>query len=1349
MAATEIFTNQAQTTVSSGGTGAPSSGTVETWTVASSSSFPAASSSATPPTQFHVCDTAAGKTSEIIAVTNVSGTTWTVTRGAEGSTPVTHASGFTVMQDVTAGFLGSVATGKGSGVTVLVPAPTGATATDTPNVVAAISSLATALASGPATLLFQDGTYQVDSNSAVIRSPNTTTVASASNSAEPSTWVPGATGTLTVASATGFPSAGQLWLAASGNTIALIAYTGTTSTTFTGCTYLSGSVTGTLSTGGAVTGVLSNFTVRSAGRTVIAQAPNRSGNVNNATGNILTIADCTGFAVEEITFDALRDTLSPVTPLTATAASGQPSVTVASGQGARYLAGQYLYVFGGLGTADQNTADGFGVGSGTPLTVSSVTTGGGSGGGDLVTFTANLANTYTYVSGTLVSDAWGPYACTGAYLTPYQCGSGNSVAGRSLSGEDQQNGLHLIGCQRFTVSRCTSRNLWESGFKCGTGEASTSLTDGCQQGAVTDCITYHGYDQGVSLWVSQYVTVKGCQANSSGWAGISMTSSDHCSVTGNHLLSMTYRAPNDVSNGNGITIEGGLKNQVHANVISSPYNDGIHLSDSPLSWGMGTSGHFPTTSAFLEQGTAAGTSVQLSSTAYLEQGGLYSICDAEKTEAVTVASIADGTHVTFGGATTFSHASGTYLIPRVAQENVIEGNTVLSPVTGNCVHGFGSTRDVIKGNVLTAPAAGAGVSLVAISVTPQTPAGGGSHVEGNMIRGTGAAGVDVEGVSGVTVAGNHITGLGGVAGILAKGVLDSSVGGNYIAGGTNAQGIYMQSGGPSNVPCSRVSVTGNVIRQMSNEGMLIYSATSLTVSGNIVGSCGGHAGISLRGVSQSSVTGNTCNSNSVAGIKLEDNGGTYCLSNVVSGNVARQDGSGYNVTTGASYTQQYGIQETGTSNYNLFTGNEADTNSTGQVVTSGASSYAWDNVISGAVAAGTAPPQSYYSPSGLTGATAASRYVGATAGGAPASGTFVLGDWVLDQAGAFWVCTTGGSPGTWAEVYPGTGLTNPMTTSGDTIYGGSSGTPARLAGNTAAAPKVLTQTGTGSASAAPAWTAQDYGGLFGDGSDGTVAMNGTNTFSGFASLSGSTYTLSRDVFATSLTVSSGVTVLTNGYRVFCQGTVTNGGTVSFPGNNAASATGGTHTNSGTLQGGQAGGSGSAASAGANGTIASGSAGTGNGGAGGAGSSTAGGAARASNLSTPFPYRTPYAAAAGAFTVVGVACSASGANGGSGGGGDGTNSGGGGGSGAGIIVIFAWSVVNTGTISANGGNGFTPATGNCGGGGGGGGGLILIYTLTAWTAGTTSVTGGTLGSGVGTGAAGTAGGSGSVLNVIVQ
>ena len=50
-------------------------------------------------------------------------------------------------------------------------------------------------------------------------------------------------------------------------------------------------------------------------------------------------------------------------------------------------------------------------------------------------------------------------------------------------------------------------------------------------------------------------------------------------------------------------------------------------------------------------------------------------------------------------------------------------------------------------------------------------------------------------------------------------------------------------------------------------------------------------------------------------------------------------------------------------------------------------------------------------------------------------------------------------------------LTNPMSAAGDTIYGGTSGAATRLAGNTTTAKQFLSQTGTGSASVAPTWSA--------------------------------------------------------------------------------------------------------------------------------------------------------------------------------------------------------------------------------------------------------------------------------------
>src|SRR5690348_1349461 len=104
--AEEVFTNDAQTVVNSGGTSAPPAGTSETWSVAHPGAFPTASSAAPRPTTFHVADPTFP--TEVIAVTNTSGGSWTVTRGAEGSIPVAHSPGFIVRPVVTAGALASL-----------------------------------------------------------------------------------------------------------------------------------------------------------------------------------------------------------------------------------------------------------------------------------------------------------------------------------------------------------------------------------------------------------------------------------------------------------------------------------------------------------------------------------------------------------------------------------------------------------------------------------------------------------------------------------------------------------------------------------------------------------------------------------------------------------------------------------------------------------------------------------------------------------------------------------------------------------------------------------------------------------------------------------------------------------------------------------------------------------------------------------------------------------------------------------------------------------------------------------------------------------------------------------------
>lgn len=300
-------------------------------------------------------------------------------------------------------------------------------------------------------------------------------------------------------------------------------------------------------------------------------------------------------------------------------------------------------------------------------------------------------------------------------------------------------------------------------------------------------------------------------------------------------------------------------------------------------------------------------------------------------------------------------------------------------------------------------------------------------------------------------------------------------------------------------------------------------------------------------------------------------------------------------------------------------------------------------------------------------------------------------------------------------------------------------------------PAVLT--GTGSPTS-PTWN-NPLLPLFGDGSDGVVTLDGSTAYTGWSSLTGDVYTMTRDVYATSIVVENGVTLKPGAYRIFCQGAViiNTGGEIACNGNNGGAGGATTPGSAGgaiaaeTNAGGRPGGAGSV-TAGFNASVSGLYAIGGSGGNGGAGTDAAGSGATASTVFSGW-YKNPIYLLMGSLTYQTSVLPLAGGAGGGGGGGNGTAGGGGGGGGGGILVIFAWIVINNGTLSATGGaGGAAYATGDTGGGGGGGGGFILAYTVMPWTAGTTSVAPGALGDGGSTGNNGVAGSSGTVANVLV-
>jgi hypothetical protein len=328
---------------------------------------------------------------------------------------------------------------------------------------------------------------------------------------------------------------------------------------------------------------------------------------------------------------------------------------------------------------------------------------------------------------------------------------------------------------------------------------------------------------------------------------------------------------------------------------------------------------------------------------------------------------------------------------------------------------------------------------------------------------------------------------------------------------------------------------------------------------------------------------------------------------------------------------------------------------------------------------------------------------------------------------------------TWAPATI-SGGSSPLTTKGD-IYTRSSSADARLAVGT----NDQTLVADSSATNGVAWR-DSLTAFFGDGSDGAITFDGTTTLLGIVP-SSSTYQLTRDIFlADGSTINSGVIIDTHGWRILCQGTLTNNGTIQS--NGSVSSSGGNGANTNSVGGGTKGANGrSTAGAGANGTNSAGYAFGGVGGTGGGNTGTAGvgGTITTGNPNSPRDLASflsgvaifPLEAGSTVYALMG------GTGGGAGAYASGTKSGAGGG-GGGTVHIRARHIINTsGTIQALGGAGTAATgTGNADGGGGGGGGKVELLYQTR-TGNTPLVTGGVGGAGIGTGATGATGSSGNI------
>lgn len=278
------------------------------------------------------------------------------------------------------------------------------------------------------------------------------------------------------------------------------------------------------------------------------------------------------------------------------------------------------------------------------------------------------------------------------------------------------------------------------------------------------------------------------------------------------------------------------------------------------------------------------------------------------------------------------------------------------------------------------------------------------------------------------------------------------------------------------------------------------------------------------------------------------------------------------------------------------------------------------------------------------------------------------------------------------------------------------------------------------------WIDSNIGGvgIYGDGNDGAVTISGNTS-------------LTRDMYYSTLTVDSGVTLTPSGYRIFASTSVTVNGTISAKGGNASGITAGTAVGSGTLGGGTDGGAGKSGEQ-ANGNSSSALTNSlgGRGGSGGNGGSYTGGVSgtiTAPTAASGSVRHLPNAINLYLFPS-GTLTSVKGGTGGGGGACDAsvdTPSSGAGGAGGGVMMICAPTITvsGTGTVTSKGGDGSAGSgTNGWGGGGGGGGGgiIMLIYSIYS-NSGTVTVAGGALGAGYPSATEnGVAGNSGSLIQI---
>jgi parallel beta-helix repeat protein len=209
-------------------------------------------------------------------------------------------------------------------------------------------------------------------------------------------------------------------------------------------------------------------------------------------------------------------------------------------------------------------------------------------------------------------------------------------------------------------------------------------------------------------------------------------------------------------------------------------------------------------------------------------------------------------------------------------------------------------------------------------------------VDNNHVAGAAGSGILItsngtSNITGVNLSNNRVKDCGSMgvwlAGDASHYVTDSNVEENIVTGCVDQVELAY---------CADVPVTGNTGNRGDVDGIVLQNCVRCPVTGNTA-SYNGARGINLQDTSYCSVNGNTTNSNDqsatggISGIDLYETS----LYNTVVGNTC--------LDFGGSPTQDYGIGESATSDYNIIIGNNVTGNAVGGINKQGTNTVVRNN----------------------------------------------------------------------------------------------------------------------------------------------------------------------------------------------------------------------------------------------------------------------------------------------------------------------------------------------------------------------------------------------------------------------